>query len=133
MSSRILRWGHLAHNKFVVVCNANEVPESVWTGNVTWTGSGLCTRSNAAVTIVSPELAQRYLTYWTRLASTEGNRHVQSFTKTDYAPVSMASPPVVLGRGPPRYCRFSLRSPRAPISTMSGCSCCRHGREFCIC
>jgi hypothetical protein len=70
---RTLRGGHLAHNKFVVVCNASGVPETVWTGNVTWTSSALCTRSNAAVTIVSLELAQKYLDYWKQLASGAGN------------------------------------------------------------
>jgi phosphatidylserine/phosphatidylglycerophosphate/cardiolipin synthase-like enzyme len=70
---RFLKWGRLAHNKFVVVCNSAGSPTTVWTGNVSWLSSALCARDNCAVTIANQQVAQIYLDYWRRLVSDTGS------------------------------------------------------------
>jgi membrane protein required for colicin V production len=43
---RIVPQGHFAHDKFVVVCDANRKPLRVLTGSTNWTFTGLCTQAN---------------------------------------------------------------------------------------
>ena len=57
----------LAHNKFLVICDAKEKPLSVWTGSTNWTMTGLCTQANNAVLIRNPALAREYLDQWKTL------------------------------------------------------------------
>ena len=57
----------LAHNKFLVICDASGKPEKVWTGSTNWTKTGLCTQSNNALLIESPEIAQQYVRQWNAL------------------------------------------------------------------
>jgi phosphatidylserine/phosphatidylglycerophosphate/cardiolipin synthase-like enzyme len=59
----------LAHNKFLVLCDKDRVPQSVWTGSTNWTKTGLCTQANNAVLIRNPELARLYLDQWKALAA----------------------------------------------------------------
>ncbi|MBS1164520.1 MAG: hypothetical protein H6R00_545 [Proteobacteria bacterium] len=54
----------LAHNKFLVLTDADGKPEAVWTGSTNWTTTGLCTQANNAVLIRNPDLAQFYLDQW---------------------------------------------------------------------
>lgn len=58
----------LAHNKFLVLCDADKTPEAVWTGSTNWTVTGLCTQANNAVLIRNPELAGFYLDQWHALS-----------------------------------------------------------------
>ncbi|MFG1229237.1 phospholipase D-like domain-containing protein [Xanthobacter wiegelii] len=58
----------LAHNKFLVICDADKTPQAVWTGSTNWTKTGLCTQANNAVLIANPALAQFYLDQWKALA-----------------------------------------------------------------
>jgi phosphatidylserine/phosphatidylglycerophosphate/cardiolipin synthase-like enzyme len=51
---------HLAHNKFVVVCNSNDAPQYVLTGSTNWTKTGLCTQANNAIIVKNSELAGYY-------------------------------------------------------------------------
>jgi len=57
----------LAHNKFLVVCDAHGMPQAVWTGSTNWTMTGLCTQANNAVLIQNPAMAQDYLDQWNTL------------------------------------------------------------------
>src|SRR5215470_4461172 len=59
---------HLAHNKFLVVSDASG-PTAVWTGSTNWTMTGLCTQSNNAILIESPEIASWYRSEWDQLVS----------------------------------------------------------------
>jgi phosphatidylserine/phosphatidylglycerophosphate/cardiolipin synthase-like enzyme len=62
----------LAHNKFLVVCDADKAPQAVWTGSTNWTMTGLCTQANNALLIDNPAVAEFYLDQWKTLAS-DGN------------------------------------------------------------
>ncbi|MEK9212943.1 phospholipase D-like domain-containing protein [Sphingomonas sp. 2378] len=61
----------LAHNKFLVVCDADKEPQAVWTGSTNWTKTGLCTQANNAVLIANPTLAQFYFDQWKMLADAD--------------------------------------------------------------
>lgn len=58
----------LAHNKFLVLCDADKQPVAVWTGSTNWTTTGLCTQANNAVLIHNHELAGFYLDQWHALS-----------------------------------------------------------------
>jgi phosphatidylserine/phosphatidylglycerophosphate/cardiolipin synthase-like enzyme len=58
----------LAHNKFLVICDADKAPQAVWTGSTNWTKTGLCTQANNALVVRNPSLAQYYLDQWKALA-----------------------------------------------------------------
>jgi phosphatidylserine/phosphatidylglycerophosphate/cardiolipin synthase-like enzyme len=59
----------LAHNKFLVICDADKAPQSVWTGSTNWTKTGLCTQANNALLVRDAALAQFYLDQWNALAA----------------------------------------------------------------
>jgi len=65
---RMVSSGHFAHNKFLVISNAAG-PQAVWTGSTNWTVTGLCTQSNNAILIESPEVAGWYRSEWDQLVS----------------------------------------------------------------
>jgi len=58
----------LAHNKFLVLCDARKKPLAVWTGSTNWTKTGLCTQANNALLVQNPSVAQFYLVQWNALA-----------------------------------------------------------------
>jgi len=62
----------LAHNKFLVICDAGKSPQAVWTGSTNWTMTGLCTQANNALLIDNPAVAEFYLDQWKTLAA-DGN------------------------------------------------------------
>ena len=59
----------LAHNKFLVICDAAKRPVGVWTGSMNWTRTGLCTQANNSLYIENADLAAEYLAQWKRLAA----------------------------------------------------------------
>jgi len=61
----------LAHNKFMVICDAHQTPQAVWTGSTNWTKTGLCTQANNAVLVQNAALAQDYLAQWKTLVECE--------------------------------------------------------------
>jgi phosphatidylserine/phosphatidylglycerophosphate/cardiolipin synthase-like enzyme len=63
MSDRMLKKGHIGHNKFVVYAN-HKGPQAVLSGSTNWTPTGLCAQSNNAIVIDSPDLASQYKKYW---------------------------------------------------------------------
>ena len=62
----------LAHNKFLVICDADKSPQAVWTGSTNWTMTGLCTQANNALLVDNPAVAEFYLDQWKTLAA-DGN------------------------------------------------------------
>ena len=77
LHDRIVASGHFAHNKFVVVCDADGKPQRVLSGSTNWTKTGLCTQANNAVIVDSPELAAAYLAEW-KLLQAAGNLYPAS-------------------------------------------------------
>ncbi|HUH85909.1 MAG TPA: phospholipase D-like domain-containing protein [Stellaceae bacterium] len=61
---RLVKSPHFAHNKFVIFCDPQGQPESLWTGSTNWTVTGLCTQVNNGVLIRSPALAAAYRQRW---------------------------------------------------------------------
>ncbi|HXA55994.1 MAG TPA: phospholipase D-like domain-containing protein [Candidatus Acidoferrum sp.] len=64
---RIVTKGHFAHNKFVVICDANGKPQKVLTGSTNWTSTGLCTQANNSIIVNDAGVAADYLAAWSRL------------------------------------------------------------------
>src|SRR4051812_747603 len=60
---RILQVGDIPHNKFLLLIQ-NNAPTAVLSGSTNWTTTGLCTQTNNALIINSPELATRYIAAW---------------------------------------------------------------------
>jgi len=54
----------LGHNKFLVLCDANDKPRWVWTGSQNWTMTGLCTQANNSILLDDPDLAADYQRHW---------------------------------------------------------------------
>ncbi|RUW53624.1 hypothetical protein EOA32_08555 [Mesorhizobium sp. M1A.F.Ca.ET.072.01.1.1] len=75
----------LAHNKFLVICDADKTPQAVWTGSTNWTMTGLCTQANNALLIESPAIAQFYLDQWKVLA-TDGDESLTSLYESNSKP-----------------------------------------------
>jgi phosphatidylserine/phosphatidylglycerophosphate/cardiolipin synthase-like enzyme len=67
ISTRYMPSSGIAHNKFLIYLDDNDVPQAVLTGSTNWTCTGLCTQNNNAIVIEDKKLAQRYLDYWTLL------------------------------------------------------------------
>lgn len=63
---RLVPQGHFAHNKFVVVCDADRKPLQVLTGSTNWTITGLCTQANNGLIIDDATVAQDFLDAWDR-------------------------------------------------------------------
>lgn len=69
---RLLKKGHLGHNKFVVYAENNNgiiQPKSVWTGSTNWAMTGLCTQSNNGLLIENEEVAKIYYEEWKNLSA----------------------------------------------------------------
>jgi phosphatidylserine/phosphatidylglycerophosphate/cardiolipin synthase-like enzyme len=62
----------LAHNKFIVLCTKDAAgtltPVSVWTGSTNISEGGIFGHSNVGHAVRDPEVASRYLDFWTQLA-----------------------------------------------------------------
>src|SRR3989441_10079372 len=67
LSNRLVTGNHLAHNKFLVLCDGHTRPLKVWTGSTNWTETGLCTQANNGILIESRTLAAFYKQEWDRL------------------------------------------------------------------
>src|SRR5262249_47956354 len=66
VSDRMLKKGHIGHNKCVVyVCPRG--PQAVLSGSTNWRPTGLCAQSNNAILVENSDLAKDYLTYWQQL------------------------------------------------------------------
>ena len=79
---RIVSGSHFAHNKFLVISDANG-PTSVWTGSTNWTITGLCTQSNNALLVENGELANWYLSEWQVLVDAGNDYPAALFNQND--------------------------------------------------
>jgi hypothetical protein len=69
---RMLKKGHIGHNKFIVYIEGNGDARAVLSGSTNWTSTGLCAQSNNAIILESSALAAEYRQYWDDLkADTE--------------------------------------------------------------
>ena len=64
IADRLLKNGHIGHNKFVVYVDAQGTPRSVLAGSTNWTPTGLCSQTNNLIIVDSEPLARQYLAYW---------------------------------------------------------------------
>ncbi|MCX6690305.1 MAG: phospholipase D-like domain-containing protein [Methanoregula sp.] len=78
ISDRMLKSGHIGHNKFMVYVDSTGTPRAVLSGSTNWTFTGLCTQSNNAIVIESEEIARIYMDYWNALKS-DGNAQSAGF------------------------------------------------------
>jgi len=76
LTNRIVKSGHFAHNKFVVVCDSASRPQRVLSGSTNWTKTGLCTQANNGIIVNDAKLAQDFLNEWNLLKK----------AKNDYPP-----------------------------------------------
>ncbi len=60
--------GAISHNKFFILLK-NNVPIAVWTGSTNLTNGGIHGHSNVGHLIKDKKIAQKYLDYWTELAT----------------------------------------------------------------
>jgi len=74
---------HFAHNKFVVFCDKQGKPVTLWTGSTNWTMTGLCTQVNNGILIDSPELAVAYRGRWEELKNA-GSGYPASLAKSAF-------------------------------------------------
>jgi phosphatidylserine/phosphatidylglycerophosphate/cardiolipin synthase-like enzyme len=72
VTDRILPSGHIPHNKFLVLKQANK-PVAVLTGSTNWTMNGLAAQTNNALLIASPAVAAQYSAYWDELERDTGS------------------------------------------------------------
>jgi phosphatidylserine/phosphatidylglycerophosphate/cardiolipin synthase-like enzyme len=73
MTSRFVSPGALAHNKFLVLTDAQGKPNRVWTGSTNWTTTGLCTQLNNALLVHDRPVAGAYLAQWHELRKAESS------------------------------------------------------------
>jgi phosphatidylserine/phosphatidylglycerophosphate/cardiolipin synthase-like enzyme len=64
---RLVTGNHFAHNKFIVFCDRNDKPVSLWTGSLNTTVTGLCTQVNNGLLIKDPSTALAYKNRWDQL------------------------------------------------------------------
>jgi len=91
ITDRILKSGHIGHNKFVVYADKKGEPQAVLSGSTNWTFTGICAQSNNAIIIESPDLAKIYLDYWNSLKSEGTNQSTKFRTdnNTEKPPVTV--------------------------------------------
>src|SRR5205085_563631 len=92
---RILQAGDIPHNKFLVLTQ-NGTPSAVLSGSTNWTSTGLCTQTNNALIINSPEVAQRYIDGWNAIrqdveAAGGDQKKLQSATQRTFNRTSNAA------------------------------------------
>lgn len=64
---RLVKGVHFAHNKFIVFCDRNGTPASVWTGSTNTMVTGLCTQVNNGLLITDATIALAYKNRWDAL------------------------------------------------------------------
>jgi len=64
ITDRMLKNGHIGHNKSAVYVDKSEKPVAILSGSTNWTPNGLCAQSNNAIIIESETLANAYKDYW---------------------------------------------------------------------
>jgi phosphatidylserine/phosphatidylglycerophosphate/cardiolipin synthase-like enzyme len=88
---RLVSSSHFAHNKYLVVSDGDG-PRAVWTGSTNWTVTGLCTQSNNALLIESPDVAGWYRAEWDVLAASGNDYPSELFEANDVVHATAAAP-----------------------------------------
>lgn len=78
----------LAHNKFLVLCDARKNPTAVWTGSTNWTKTGLCTQANNAILIENPSVGDAYIAQWKALVKA-GDASPEQLKTDDETPAKL--------------------------------------------
>lgn len=83
----------IRHNKFIVLIRKDK-PVAVWTGSTNISAGGIFGHSNVGHAIWNPDIAQRYLDYWERLAEPDITRKplVEANLKVEPTPESPEPP-----------------------------------------
>jgi phosphatidylserine/phosphatidylglycerophosphate/cardiolipin synthase-like enzyme len=105
---------NLAHNKFIVFCRnaaaGDPTAESVWTGSTNLSEGGIYGHSNVGHEVRDPEVASRYLGFWSKLAQDPQIVDLRDWT-TANSPFDAAA----LG-APAIHTLFSPRHGDAPLT-----------------
>ena len=99
---------YISHNKFMVKLQGG-LPISVWTGGTNFSEGGIYGHSNVAHVVEHPDIARRYLDYWTALS-----RDLNSGPMKDE--VERISP---LPQGEPPNGTIALFSPRRNLGALN--------------
>jgi phosphatidylserine/phosphatidylglycerophosphate/cardiolipin synthase-like enzyme len=72
---REARTDAIAHNKFIVLLKGKKrVPKQVWTGSTNISEGGIHGQTNVGHWLRNPEVAERFLAYWTLLSGDPGSK-----------------------------------------------------------
>jgi phosphatidylserine/phosphatidylglycerophosphate/cardiolipin synthase-like enzyme len=82
---RLVTGNHFAHNKFIIFCDRNSKPVTVWTGSTNTTVTGLCTQVNNGLLIKDPTTALAYKNRWDELHAA-GDRYPPSLSQQGSIP-----------------------------------------------
>lgn len=82
---RMVTGDHLAHNKFLVLCDGSDRPTKVWTGSTNWTETGLCTQANNGILINDGRIATYFKQQWDALKAA-GNGYPSTLLEADGQP-----------------------------------------------
>ncbi|RWI33298.1 MAG: hypothetical protein EOR30_32100 [Mesorhizobium sp.] len=82
---------YISHNKFIVKLE-NGQPKYVWTGGTNFSDGGIFGHSNVAHVVEDPDVAQRYLDYWTALHDDPANADLAPITE-QLTPLPAIPPP----------------------------------------
>jgi phosphatidylserine/phosphatidylglycerophosphate/cardiolipin synthase-like enzyme len=82
---RIVKKPHLAHHKFMVLCDKKGNPLKVWTGSTNWTVTGLCTQANNGILVNDPTIATWFKEQWDRLKEA-GSEYPKSLAQAGSIP-----------------------------------------------
>ncbi len=77
ITDRMLKNGHIGHNKFMVYLDASKTPRAVLSGSTNWTATAVCGQSNNAIVVESQSLATAYKKYWDRLLADDAEQSSQ--------------------------------------------------------
>ena len=84
---------HLAHNKFLVISDANGEPQAVWTGSTNWSMTGLCTQANNGIFFTNPALAKVYLKQWEQLRDAKSTFARAELAAANSKSATLGTPP----------------------------------------
>jgi phosphatidylserine/phosphatidylglycerophosphate/cardiolipin synthase-like enzyme len=105
-TDRFVSPGALAHNKFLVVADAQGNAKRVWTGSTNWTTTGLCTQLNNGLLIDDKDVAGAYLSQWNVLREAKSG-HPSTLARSNATPTQ-------IGDDVPGTTRASVHFTRAP-------------------
>ena len=94
----------ISHNKFLVLLR-DGVPQAVWTGSTNITWGGLFGQCNVGHLIRDPDVAARYLDYWTALSADPAYAQIR--------PANTAASPTPGTPPKPGIAPCSARGPRS--------------------